>query len=77
MLRDWLQPARCPSCQAFQPAYEAVASYFHAEPKVQPEVWVARVDCAEEVHRHLYLFLACMHACNISYAVQLRNSHCF
>lgn len=38
----------CPSCQAFQPAYEAVASYFHADPKVQPEVWVARVDCAEE-----------------------------
>lgn len=38
----------CPSCQAFQPAYEAVASYFHSEPKVQPEVWVARVDCAVE-----------------------------
>ena len=40
---------RCPTCQAFQPAYEAVAAYFHTEPKVQPEVWVARVDCATEV----------------------------
>lgn len=40
---------RCPTCQAFQPAYEEVAAYFHAEPKVQPEIWVARVDCAAEV----------------------------
>ena len=40
---------RCPTCQAFQPAYEEVAAYFHAEPKVQPEIWVARVDCAKEV----------------------------
>ncbi|KAL3143049.1 hypothetical protein ABBQ38_003324 [Trebouxia sp. C0009 RCD-2024] len=39
----------CPTCQAFQPAYEEVAAYFHTEPKVQPEVWVARVDCATEV----------------------------
>lgn len=38
----------CPSCQAFQPTYEAVASYFHSEPRVQPEVWVARIDCADE-----------------------------
>ena len=42
---------RCPTCQAFQPAYEEVAAYFHTEPKVQPEVWVARVDCATEVCR--------------------------
>ena len=42
-------PLRCPTCQAFQPAYEEVAAYFHTEPKVQPEVWVARVDCATEV----------------------------
>lgn len=49
MLRAVVRRARCPSCQAFQPAYEAVASYFHSEPRVQPEVWVARVDCADEV----------------------------
>lgn len=29
---------------------------------MQPEIWVARVDCAEEVRKHLYIFLACMHA---------------
>lgn len=29
---------------------------------MQPEVWVARVDCAEEVRNYLHIFLACMHA---------------
>lgn len=49
VLRPTMFLVRCPTCQAFQPAYEEVAAYFHTEPKVQPEVWVARVDCATEV----------------------------
>jgi hypothetical protein len=40
---------RCPTCQHFQPDYEKVASYFNTEPRVKPEVTVARVDCATEV----------------------------
>ena len=39
---------RCPSCQAFQPTYEKIAVFFNAEPRPQPEVVVARVDCAVE-----------------------------
>ncbi|KAK9839872.1 hypothetical protein WJX81_007676 [Elliptochloris bilobata] len=38
----------CPACQHFQPAYERVAAYFHAVPPPQPEVYVARVDCATQ-----------------------------
>ena len=55
--------ARCPTCQAFQPAYEAVAAFFHAEPRVQPEVWVARVDCATEV------FVETSHTVQTSYHI--------
>lgn len=40
---------RCPGCQAFQPTYEKIALFFNAEPRPQPEVVVARIDCAEEV----------------------------
>lgn len=39
----------CPTCQHFQPDYEKIAYYFNAEPRVQPSVAVARVDCATEV----------------------------
>ena len=42
----------CPTCQHFQPDYEKVAGYFNAEPRVKPEVTVARVDCATEVGLH-------------------------
>lgn len=38
----------CPTCQHFQPDYEKIAYYFNAEPRVQPSVAVARVDCATE-----------------------------
>ncbi|KAK9792463.1 hypothetical protein WJX73_007606 [Symbiochloris irregularis] len=38
----------CPGCQAFAPTYEKVAAFFNLNPKPQPEVMVARVDCAEE-----------------------------
>lgn len=40
----------CPTCQHFQPDYEKIAFYFNAEPRVQPSVAVARVDCATEVN---------------------------
>lgn len=39
----------CPACQHFAPEYEKVARYFNTEPKVKPEITVARVDCADEV----------------------------
>lgn len=39
----------CPACQRFQPVYEKVSGYFNAEPKVEPEVVIARVDCATQV----------------------------
>ena len=39
----------CPTCQHFQPDYDKIAYYFNAEPRVQPNVAVARVDCATEV----------------------------
>lgn len=38
----------CPACQHFQPHYERVAAFFNAVPPPQPEVYVARVDCAKE-----------------------------
>lgn len=41
----------CPACKRFQPQYEKLAAYFNAEPRVQPIVNVARVDCANEVPR--------------------------
>lgn len=39
----------CPACKRFQPDYEKVAGYFNSEPRVEPIVTVARVDCANEV----------------------------
>lgn len=39
----------CPTCQRFQPEYEKIGAYFNAEPRVQPSVVVARIDCATEV----------------------------
>ena len=45
----------CPTCQHFQPDYEKVAGYFNAEPRVKPEVTVARMDCATEVGLHASL----------------------
>ena len=38
----------CPTCQHFQPEYEKIAAYFHTLPRVQPQVTVARIDCAKE-----------------------------
>lgn len=38
----------CPACQHFAARYERVAAFFHAVPPPQPEVFVARVDCAKE-----------------------------
>eukprot|EP01025_Chloroclados_australasicus_P043417 TRINITY_DN4643_c0_g2_i1.p1 TRINITY_DN4643_c0_g2~~TRINITY_DN4643_c0_g2_i1.p1 ORF type:complete len:509 (-),score=54.13 TRINITY_DN4643_c0_g2_i1:1998-3524(-) len=38
----------CPACRHFKPAFEKIANYFNQEPRVQPEVWVARIDCAVE-----------------------------
>jgi thiol-disulfide isomerase/thioredoxin len=39
----------CPACQHFKPTYEKVSAALRREPLPQPEVWVARVDCATEV----------------------------
>ncbi len=39
----------CPACQHFKPTYEQVSAALRREPLPQPEVWVARVDCAKEV----------------------------
>ena len=39
----------CPACQHFKPTYEQVSAALRREPLQQPEVWVARVDCAKEV----------------------------
>ena len=53
-------PRRCPACQAFEPTYQKVAAFFQLEPQPQPQVTVARVDCAKEVRRchcHLSLML--------------------
>eukprot|EP01023_Acetabularia_acetabulum_P003730 TRINITY_DN11545_c0_g1_i2.p1 TRINITY_DN11545_c0_g1~~TRINITY_DN11545_c0_g1_i2.p1 ORF type:complete len:521 (-),score=66.06 TRINITY_DN11545_c0_g1_i2:596-2116(-) len=38
----------CPACRHFKPDFEKIANYFNKEPRVKPEVWVARVDCATE-----------------------------
>ena len=39
----------CPACQHFKPTYEQVSAALRRKPLPQPEVWVARVDCAKEV----------------------------
>ena len=39
----------CPACQHFKPTYEKVSAALRRHPLPQPEVWVARVDCATEV----------------------------
>ena len=41
--------AWCPACKHFQPHYDKVAAYFYGSPRLKPEVYVARVDCATEV----------------------------
>ncbi len=41
----------CPACQRFSPEYEHLAAVLNAEPKPEPKVLVARVDCAEEVRQ--------------------------
>lgn len=51
----------CPTCQHFQPDYEKVARYFNTEPKVQPGVVVARIDCATEVSISIQCFLCALH----------------
>eukprot|EP01024_Parvocaulis_polyphysoides_P065981 TRINITY_DN771_c2_g1_i2.p1 TRINITY_DN771_c2_g1~~TRINITY_DN771_c2_g1_i2.p1 ORF type:complete len:507 (-),score=38.97 TRINITY_DN771_c2_g1_i2:826-2346(-) len=38
----------CPACRHFKPDFEKIANYFNKQPRVKPEVWVARVDCATE-----------------------------
>ena len=38
----------CPACQHFKPTYEQVSAALRRQPLQQPEVWVARVDCAKE-----------------------------
>ena len=43
----------CPACQRFSPEYEHLAAVLNAEPKPEPKVLVARVDCAEEVRSFL------------------------
>ena len=42
----------CPACQQFKPTYEKLSAALRREPLPQPEVWVARVDCATEVRAH-------------------------
>ena len=39
----------CPACQNFKPHYEKLSAALRRNPLPQPEVWVARVDCATEV----------------------------
>ena len=39
----------CPACQQFKPTYEKLSAALRRAPLPQPEVWVARVDCATEV----------------------------
>ncbi|GMH40117.1 hypothetical protein BSKO_08021 [Bryopsis sp. KO-2023] len=36
----------CPHCKHFKPTYEEVGTFFMKLPKVKPEVFVMRIDCA-------------------------------
>lgn len=36
----------CPHCTHFKPTYDAVGAFFMKPPRVQPEVFVVRIDCA-------------------------------
>ncbi len=38
----------CPHCQHFKPIYEKIGAFFNKEPRPEPLLWVARVDCAEK-----------------------------
>jgi len=38
---------RCPHCKKFKHSFEVIGSYFNTEPRPEPRVTVARVDCAD------------------------------
>lgn len=46
----------CPACQRFAPEYEHLAAFLNAEPRPDPKILVARVDCAGEVRLPLMSF---------------------
>lgn len=57
----------CPACQHFAPQYEIVGKYFNSEPKVKPEITVARIDCADEVI-HIFNFRISILPLSINYS---------